>query len=96
MSMIATPEERERGYRAAAIIVKDMLDSAAKDLPKRCSWKHQKLARYREGYHAGLLAAHCMQVLGQFPLVPQNANTIAITLTEQDAEASIAKRAQKA
>lgn len=79
-----TIEERERGYRAAAIIVEDMMRSAEKDLPKRRSWKHQKLAPYREGYHAGLLAAHCMNVLGQFPTIAENSHTISTTLSEKE------------
>ena len=52
--------------------------AAAKDRPLRRSWKMQRLAAYREGYHAGLLVAHCQHVLGEYPDI--NASVIRATL----------------
>lgn len=55
------------GYRAAASVVKRMLDEAATCRPLRRSWKMQRLAAYREGYYEGLLAAHCQHAMGAHP-----------------------------
>lgn len=55
------------GYRAAASVVRRMLDDAAQRRPLLRSWKMQRLAAYREGYYEGLLAAHCQHAMGEHP-----------------------------
>jgi hypothetical protein len=79
--MTGTVEDRERGYRAASIIVDRMLDRAHKRAPKRCTRKMQRSAAFRAGYEDGLLMAHCMLALGQFPLQVENAQKISSALT---------------
>lgn len=87
-TMIASPEERERGYRAAAKMVEKFLRMADKERPKRWNRRKEKTAAYREGYHAGLLFAHCMHAYGAHPLVPENAFSIANILLDDDAGAA--------
>ena len=84
--MTPTPEERERGYRAAAVLVEQLLESAENKRPKCVASGYQNRVLYRQGYYDGLLAAHCLHTLGEHPLVPQNANTIMNALRDQDAE----------
>ena len=58
---------RLRGYEAAFICIERSLLEAKRHLPRRLSWKHQRLAAYREGYYMGLLTAHCQSALGEHP-----------------------------
>lgn len=68
------------GYKAAEIIVKQLLDAAEKDRPKRIKDGYAKRADYRAGYYQGLLAAHCFTALSSHPNHPENKKQIINTL----------------
>jgi hypothetical protein len=53
------------GYRAAGIIVEKELDYAQAKKPRR--WIGRKTSAYWQGYHDGLLLAHCQHALGEYP-----------------------------
>lgn len=55
------------GYRAAMIIIKRLLDNAENDRPKTQRHVKTRSASFRAGYYRGLLTAHCMSALGEFP-----------------------------
>lgn len=85
--MKPTADEHLRGYRAAAKAIEEFTDSAQKDRPKlRKPWNMAGTASYREGYFAGLAAAHAMLALGEHPLVPSNAHVIMNLMRDADAE----------
>lgn len=68
--------ENLSGYRAAAMIILRELDEQE---PKRPSPRFQpntKSANYRAGYYDGLLMAHCILVLGEYPSHPPNKEQI--------------------
>lgn len=66
--------DRIRGYEAADKIISRMVTNARENAPQRAV--NRKSAAYRAGYFNGLVIAHCMMVLGQFPNVPENKDTI--------------------
>lgn len=64
-----TPElETIRGYTAAFKQINALLDKAQKRLPK-CGISEgvRKRADFKQGYYAGLLAAHCFSAYGEYP-----------------------------
>lgn len=56
-----------QGYQAAAQQVEQRLDLAEKVRPKRLKPGYRQSAAYRQGLWEGLLFAHSMHALGQFP-----------------------------
>lgn len=94
--MTPTADEHLRGYRAAAKCIKEFTESAQKDRPHRTGQRKPsgmtRTASYREGYFMGLVAAEAAVILGEHPLVPQNAHTIMCILRDEDAAACLAKK----
>lgn len=68
-----------RGYQAADKLIESLTDSAEKDRPFGRVNPNSKA--FCAGYYAGLVAAHAIMALGQFPNVPENAEMIERTLT---------------
>ena len=67
------------GYRAAEIIVEKALNESSDNCPRRFSNKMKRSAAYRQGYHDGLLVAHCQHALGAAPDCNQEAIRAALT-----------------
>ena len=68
-------DDRIRGYLAADILIEEMLNDAEQKLEPYAKREGRKLEWWK-GYHEGLLAAHCMMALGQFPNQPDNKKQI--------------------
>jgi len=49
------------------IIIERLLNEAEKDTPKTQRYVKPRSASFRAGYYRGLLTAHCMKALGEFP-----------------------------
>jgi hypothetical protein len=54
-----------QGYQAADKVVEDLMRSSHEVRPKKQG--NRKSADYRSGYADGLLAAHCLLVMGSHP-----------------------------
>lgn len=59
------------GYTAAGKVIKQALDNAQNNKPRRYSEKWKRSAAYRLGYYDGLLLAHCQLALGEYPTFNQ-------------------------
>jgi len=68
-------DDRIRGYVAADILIEEMLNDAKQKLEPYAKREGRKLEWWK-GYYDGLVAAHCMMVLGQFPNQPENKKQI--------------------
>jgi hypothetical protein len=72
-------EDRIRGYMAADILVEEMLHDAKQKLEPYAKREGRK-KDWWQGYYEGLIAAHCMMVLGKFPEQPDNKKQISEVL----------------
>lgn len=72
---MSNEQSRIQGYAAADILIKEMLDDAKEKLEPYAKREGKKLDWWK-GFREGLLSAHCMMVLGQFPDQPDNAKSI--------------------
>jgi hypothetical protein len=75
-------DDRIRGYLAADIRIEEMLHDAKQKLEPYAKREGRKLEWWK-GYYEGLLIAHCMMVLGQFPNQPNNKQQIDELLTPE-------------
>jgi len=55
------------GFRAASIIIEELLYKAEKENPLRRNKNFRKTSLYRAGYYDGLLITYCQLALGEFP-----------------------------
>ena len=55
------------GYRAADIIIEELMHEECKHLPKTAKRIDRRSSAYRLGYYHGLVAANAMHGLGRYP-----------------------------
>ena len=72
---MSNEQSRIQGYKAADIIIEEMIRDAREKLEPYAKREGRKIDWWK-GHFDGLVAAHCFMVYGQFPEQPENAKKI--------------------